>query len=164
MVALALFAVILGFFALKLYDLQIIETGGSTNNQATFTTLTRVKAMRGHILDKNGNPMVSNRASYDLIINHYVLLTANGTNDNLLRLVKRCEEAGIEYTEHFPISQERPFAYTLDQQNPIWQDRFQVFLNIWRAWTRISPRRCWWKSSGIGIKSPQNGPMTRPER
>ena len=129
MIALAIFAVILGFFALKLYDLQIIETGGSTNNQATFTTLTRVKAARGHILDKNGNPMVSNRASYDLIINHYVLLTANGTNENLLRLVKRCEEAGIEYTEHFPISQERPFTYTLDQQNPIWQDRFQVFLN-----------------------------------
>ncbi len=128
-IALALFAVVLGFFALKLYDLQIIETGGSTNNQATFTTLTRVKATRGHILDKNGNPMVSNRASYDLIINHYVLLTANGTNDNLLRLVKRCEEAGIEYTEHFPISQERPFTYTLDQQNPIWQDRFQIFLN-----------------------------------
>ena len=129
MIALAIFAVVLGFFALKLYDLQIIETGGSTNNQATFTTLTRVKATRGHILDKNGNPIVSNRASYDLIINHYVLLTANGTNDNLLRLVKRCEEAGIEYTEHFPISQERPFTYTLDQQNPIWQDRFQVFLN-----------------------------------
>ncbi len=127
-IVLLLFVAILGFFAFKLYDLQIIETGGSTNNQATFTTLTRVKASRGHILDINGNPLVSNRASYDLIINHYVLLTANGTNDNLLRLVKRCEEAGIEYTEHFPISQERPFIYTLDQQNAIWQDRFQVYL------------------------------------
>ena len=127
-IVLLLFVAILGFFAFKLYDLQIIETGGSTNNQATFTTLTRVKASRGHILDINGNPLVSNRASYDLIINHYVLLTANGTNDNLLRLVKRCEEAGIEYTEHFPISQERPFTYTLDQQNAIWQDRFQVYL------------------------------------
>ena len=129
LIILVAFAVILGFFALKLYDLQIIETGGKTDNQATFTTLTRVKAARGDILDKNGNLMVSNRASYDLIINHYVLLTANGTNDNLLRLVKRCEEAGIEYTEHFPISQERTSTYTLDQQNAIWQDRFQVLLN-----------------------------------
>lgn len=120
---------LLGFFALKLYDLQIIQTGGSTDNQATFTTLTRVKAARGDILDKNGNLLVSNRASYDLIINHYVLLTADGTNENLLRLVKRCEEAGIEYKEHFPVSQERPFTDTRDQYNAIWQDHFQTFLH-----------------------------------
>lgn len=124
------FAIILGFFALKLYDLQIIETGGKTDNQATFTTLTRVKAARGDILDKNGNLLVSNRASYDLTINHYVLLSAKGTNENLLRLVKRCEETGIEYKEHFPISQERPFTYTLEQQNPIWQGYFQTYLNF----------------------------------
>ncbi len=127
---LVVFAIILGFFALKLYDLQIIETGGKTDNQATFTTLTRVKAARGDILDKNGNLLVSNRASYDLTINHYVLLSAKGTNENLLRLVKRCEEAGIEYKEHFPISQERPFTYTLEQQNPIWQGYFQTYLNF----------------------------------
>ena len=127
---LIVFALILGFFALKLYDLQIIETGGKTDNQATFTTLTRVKAARGDILDKNGNLLVSNRASYDLTINHFVLLSAKGTNENLLKLVKRCEETGIEYKEHFPISQERPFTYTLDQQNPIWQGYFQTFLNF----------------------------------
>ena len=129
-VFLLLFAVILGFFALKLYDLQIIETGGKTDNQATFTTLTRVKAARGDILDKNGNLLVSNRASYDLTLNHFVLLNANGTNENLLQLAKRCEEAGIEYKEHFPVSQERPFTYTLDQQNAVWQEYFQTFLNF----------------------------------
>jgi len=122
------FVVLIGFFAFKLYDLQVIQTGGSTNNQDTFTTLTRVKAARGDILDKNGNLLVSNRASYDLNINHYVLLNANGTNQNLYRLVKRCEEAGIEYTEHFPVSRERPFTYTLDQQNAVWQGHFQAFL------------------------------------
>ena len=127
-IALTVFALVLGFFIFKLYDLQIIETGGSTNNETTYTTLTRVKAARGDILDKNGNLLVSNRASYDLIINHYVLLNAKGTNQNLYNLVKRCEEAGIEYTEHFPISQERPFTYTLDQQNAIWQGHFQSFL------------------------------------
>ena len=120
---------LLGFFAFKLYDLQIIQTGGKMDNQATFTTWTRVKAARGDILDKNGNLLVSNRASYDLIINHYVLLTADGTNDNLLRLVKRSQEAGIEYKEHFPVSQERPFTYTRDQQNAVWQTHFQTFLH-----------------------------------
>ncbi len=126
---LVVFALVLGFFALKLYDLQIIKTGGSTNNQATFTTLTRVKAARGDILDKNGNLLVSNRASYDLNINHYVLLTAEGTNQNILRLIQRCEETGITFTEHFPVSQERPFTYTLDQQNAIWQGYYQAFMD-----------------------------------
>lgn len=127
-IILIIFAIIVGLFALKLYDLQIIETGGSTNNQETFTTLTRVKAARGDILDRNGNLLVSNRASYDLNVNHYVLLNASNTNLNILRLVQRCEEAGIEYTEHFPISQERPFTYTLNQQNATWQDYFQTYL------------------------------------
>lgn len=130
---LLVFVIIIGFFTLKLYDLQIIETGGKTDNQETFTTLTRVKAARGDILDRNGNLLVSNRASYDLTINHYVLLAAKGTNDNLLRLVKRCEEAGIAYTEHFPVSQERPFTYTLDQQNAVWQGYFQSFLNYMKG-------------------------------
>ena len=124
-----LFAVVVVFFAFKLYDLQIIETGGSTDNTTTFTTRTRVKAARGDILDTNGNVLVRNRASYDLTINHYVLLTASGTNDNLYKLVKRCQEAGIEYNEHFPISQERPFVYTLDQYNSAWQNYFQIYLN-----------------------------------
>lgn len=133
LIILLLFAVVLGFFALKIYDLQIIETGGVINNQTTYTTLTRVKAARGDILDKNGNLLVSNRASYDLIINHYVLLNSKGINENLLRLVKRCEEAGVEYTEHFPVSEERPFTYTLDQQNAIWQGHFQTYLEFMKG-------------------------------
>ena len=88
-----------------------------------------MKAARGDILDKNGNLLVSNRASYNLNINHYVLLTADNTNENLLRLVKRCEEEGIEYLEHFPVSRERPFTYTLDQYNATWQDYFQTVLH-----------------------------------
>lgn len=123
-----IFVAILGFFAFKVYDLQIIQTGGNTDNTTTFTTLTRVKAARGDILDTNGNLLVSNRASYDLVVNHYVLLTANGTNDHLYNLVKKCQEVGITYKEHFPISQERPFTYTLDEYNSAYQDYFQKFL------------------------------------
>lgn len=124
-----LLGIILVLFAFKLYDLQIIETGGSTNNVTTFTTYTRVKASRGDLLDTNGNILVGNRASYDLVLNHYVMLTADGTNDYLYQLIKRCELAGIEYTEHFPISMDRPFVYTLDQFNSSWQSYFQIYLN-----------------------------------
>jgi len=124
-----IFGLILAFFAFKLYDLQVIKTGGSTDNTTTFTTRTRVKAARGDILDTRGNVLVSNRASYDLMINHYVLLTASGTNDYLHQLVLRCREAGIEYNENFPVTLERPFVYTLDEYNSAWQGYFQTYLH-----------------------------------
>ena len=128
-VLVGIFVAFLLFFAFKLYDLQVIETGGSTDNTSTFTTRTRVKAARGDILDTNGNLLVGNRASYDLVINHYVLLTASGTNDYLYQLVNRCQEEGIEYNDNFPISMERPLVYTLEDYNSAWRNYFQIYLN-----------------------------------
>lgn len=124
-----LVAAVLAFFAFKLYDYQIIQTGGSKDNTSTFTTRTRVKASRGDILDTNGNALVGNRASYDMVMNHYVLLTASGTNNHLYNLITRCEEIGIEYNENFPISMERPFVYTLEEQNSAWRGYFQTYLS-----------------------------------
>ena len=77
---LAIFIAIIAFFTLKLYDIQIVIPGGVVDNTKTFTTVTRVKAARGDILDCNGNVLVTNRASYDLVFNHYVILSAEDTN------------------------------------------------------------------------------------
>ena len=128
-VILLAFFVTMSFFAGTLYNMQIIQTGGNTDNASTFTTLTRVKAARGNILDRNGNVLVSNRASFDLTLNHYVLISAEGTNEYLYRLIKRCEEMDIDYEEHFPISLERPFVYTLGDYNSSWQSYFQKYLS-----------------------------------
>ncbi len=125
---LAFFFIIMTIFSGWCYKIQIVDTGGKTDNGTTFTTYTRVKAARGDILDKNGNVLVSNRASYDLAINHYVLLSANGTTNYLYQLAKRCEAEGIQYNEHFPVSMERPFTYTLDRYNSAYQGYFQTYL------------------------------------
>lgn len=127
-ILLVLFALVLSFFAFRLYDLQIIQTGGNTDNTSTFITRTRVKAARGEILDQNGNVLVSNRPSYDLVINHYVLISADGTNDYLYRLAKRAQEQNISYTDRFPISSARPFVYTLSEYSSAWQGYFQTYL------------------------------------
>lgn len=123
------FVVLMLFYSFTLYDLQIIKTGGVTDNRSTFTTYTRVKAARGDITDRNGNLLVGNRASFDLVLNHYVVFSANGTNQNLYNLVKRCQEEGISYNESFPVTMERPFTYTLNQQSSAQQGYFQTFLN-----------------------------------
>ena len=128
MLLLLVFGLVLSFFVYTMYDLQIVETGGVVDNTTTFTTITRVKAARGDILDINGNKLVGNRASYDLVLNHYVLLSASGTNAHIQNLIKTCEEQDIPYTDHFPVSAEKPFVYTLDQYNSSWQKNFQTFL------------------------------------
>ena len=81
------FLLILVFFSARLFKLQIVDTKGDTDNTEVFTTLTRVKAARGDILDRNGNILIGNRASYDLVFNHYVITSADNTNNHLLRLV-----------------------------------------------------------------------------
>ena len=122
------FCLILGFFALKLYNLQIVETGGSTDNVKKFHTRTRVKAARGDILDRNGNVLVTNRATYDLVFNHFVIVSTENTNDHLLRLVQLCRSLSKEYNDHFPISKEAPFVYTLSDYSSSWQGHFQAYL------------------------------------
>lgn len=127
-VILLIFAVIAGIFSFRLYKLQIIDTKGSTDNTTTFVTYTRVKAARGDILDRNGNTLVSNRASYNLVFNYYVISNAENTNELLLKLVQLCRELDITYIEHFPVTESRPFTYTLEEYSTVQQGYFQSYL------------------------------------
>ena len=128
MVLLGLFLLVIMLFSIKLFNLQIIETKGDTNNMTTYTSLTRVKAARGNIYDRNGNLLVGNRASYDLVFNHYVIESADGVNEYLYRLVEKCQELGVEYYDHFPVTKERPFEYTLDDYSAAWRGYYQSYL------------------------------------
>lgn len=128
-ILLIIFSAIVVLYAFHLYDLQIISTGGQTDNATTFTTWTNVKAARGEILDRNGTVLVGNRAGYKLMLNHYVILSADGTFDHLYRLAHSCKDQNIVYNETFPISKERPFTYTLSEYNTAQQQYFQAFLN-----------------------------------
>ena len=125
---LMIFGVAVIFFAFKLYDMQIIETGGKTDNISTFETRTRVKAARGIIMDTNGNILVTNRASYDLVVNHFVLTSSANPNETLYQLVQLCKAQDIEYTERLPITKQTPYEYTLEDYNTTWQSYFQTFL------------------------------------
>ena len=127
-ILLLVFCMVISFFGFKLYDMQVISTGGSTNNITTFETRTRVKAARGNILDAKGNVLVTNRASYDLVINHYVLTSSKSPNETLMDLVELCRQQGIEYADHLPLTKQAPFEYTLSDYNSTWQGYFQTFL------------------------------------
>ena len=119
---------ILSLFAVKLYSMQVADAAVNGDNTTTYTISTRVRAARGDILDINGNKLVTNRASYDLHLNHYVILNATNTNARLLELVNLCRDMELVYNDHFPVTREKPFTYTLDQQNNTWKGYFQKFL------------------------------------
>lgn len=123
-----LFALILVLYAVHLFDLQIIETKGDTDNTQVYGTVTTVRAARGDILDRNGNVLVGNRASYNLVFNHYVTKSYSDCNNALYKLVEKCRELGITYSDHFPVSTTKPFEYTLTEFNTSWQNYFQLFM------------------------------------
>lgn len=125
-VFLLLFMGLLGFFAVRLFASQVVNADENSNNMSTYTTLTRVKAARGDILDRNGNVLVRNRASYDLTFNNYVILSADGTNQHLLNLIHLCQELGYEYNDHFPVTFVRPYEYLASDLD--WQTHFTAYL------------------------------------
>ena len=126
---LALFAFVLVLFAGRLFVLQIVETDGDTDNAQVYSTVTTVRAARGDILDRNGNVLVGNRASYNLVFNHYVIKSYAERNEALYRLVQKCKELGITYSDHFPVTRDRPFEYTYTELNTSWQNNFQLFMS-----------------------------------
>ena len=99
-------------FALRLYKLQTAELVTADADSMTYRTT--MEASRGNILDRNGNVLVSNRASYNLVIINFVLTNTGATNENLLKLLDLCDQLGIEYESHFPVTMERPYAYQMD--------------------------------------------------
>ena len=125
---LGLFAFILLLYSFRLYKLQIIDTKGNTDNTQVYSTITTVRAARGDILDRNGNVLVGNRASYNLVFNHYVTKSNPNCNQALYTLVQKCRELGIPYSDHFPVSTSRPFVYTLTDFTTTWQNYFQLFM------------------------------------
>ena len=132
-ILLGLFAFIMLLYAMRLFNLQIISTDGNTDNTTYYTTVTTVRAARGDILDRNGKVLVGNRASYDLVFNHFVIKSADNRNEYLYTLLKKCEELGVEHQDHLPVTTTRPFEYTLSDYSTAWQGYYQNYMAD-RSW------------------------------
>ena len=125
---LLVFGLILGLFGARTYSVQMLGGGNLVADSTTYTTYYTVKAARGELLDRNGNVMVGNRASYDLVFNNFVLNNSDDPNGHLLRLVRMAKQLGVDYIENFPVTEDRPYEYTLAEQSAAWQGYFQDYL------------------------------------
>lgn len=128
-VLLVLFALVLGMFSFRMYDLQVLNGGQADSGVSTNSSWTRVPAARGEILDRNGNVLVTNRASFNLVFNNYVLFNSENPNESLRKLVHMLWEQDIQYIEHFPITHEKPYEYTITDLDSTWQSYFGDFLH-----------------------------------
>ena len=124
-----LIAMVFGLFSLRIYKLQTAMTEEEIELQDSLTYQTTVSAARGQILDRNGTVLVGNRASYNLVIINFVLFNGPSPNESLLELLHTMDELGIELLHHLPVSETRPYTYTLDEIGETWHSYFRKFLN-----------------------------------
>ena len=128
--------VLVGAYSARLFKLQEPAASSESQRRRTDIVLTTVQAARGNILDRNGNILVTNRASYNLqIFSPYVLFNSDNPNETLLRAAEKCRELGLEYADHLPISWDRPYTYTVEELPSNWQSYFRAFLSE-RQWDR----------------------------
>ena len=125
---LLLIAAVIGLFTLRVYKLQTALTEEELELQDSLVYQTTVSAARGPILDRNGTVLVTNRASYNLVIISFVLFNGPTPNESLLELIHTMDELGIELVHHLPVSETRPYTYTLDEMDASWNSHFRKFL------------------------------------
>lgn len=112
---------------IQLFNLQIVK-GQDFRNQSN-TRLTResaLKAARGNIFDRTGNPIVTNEMGFRLDL--YKTKVDNQTlNITILKIANILEKNGDKYSDNLPISVE-PFDFINMDENAqkTWKKKYKI--------------------------------------
>ncbi len=113
----------------RLFTLQIVE-GESYQNTLELTTLKRVNisAPRGTIYDRYGRPLATNRSTFTVKIDPYLMAGGDATSAlyNLILLFEKYDES---YVDEFPITFEKPYEFLFDSnatREKRWKEDMQV--------------------------------------
>ena len=121
-------------YAIRLFSVQMTSTEENSYSSANTTSYVQyVSAARGEILDRHGNVLVSNRATYNVTLQSFVLFNSDDPNGYLLQLAQTCIKNGIEYEESLPLSMTTPYVYTTDELSSTEQYNYRRFL-LKRGW------------------------------
>ena len=115
----SIFVYIIGIILLaQLFNLQIIH--GQEFRQQSDTRLTRettLEAARGSILDRTGNPLVSNTMGFAVQL-YKTKIDTEALNNTILKTINVLEKNGDTYADHLPILVE-PFRFNTDNEDTI---------------------------------------------
>ena len=129
-VLIAIIIAIMCVFLLRMYSLAAVSPDEMAVADAdSMTYWTTVEGARGCILDRNGNVLVANRATYNIVIVNFVLANTGAPNENILKLLQLCQQLGIECQSHFPVTDTKPYEYDMQSLDSTWQNYFRMFLN-----------------------------------
>ena len=123
-----LFVILLLYLGI-LYDTQVNDYDYyMAQSVRTIATEQRVEASRGIITDRNGQPLVSNRSTYDLTFDSSLLKAEDDENAAILRLVELCRDEGVDWVDNLPVSRDLPFMFTVDSLSSVQKGRFLAYL------------------------------------
>jgi len=105
----ALVAVFISVTAVGLAELQIVK--GQQYRQTSGRTITRteqVEAARGEIYDRYGRPLITNRTSYNIVLDPS-LMPSEEKNSILLSLINICSAHGTRHADTLPVGNLPPY-------------------------------------------------------
>jgi penicillin-binding protein 2 len=96
-----------------LYNVQV-QHGAEyySQSQTKIAETQTVEAVRGQILDRNGQVLVSNQVLYQVTLDTKMM--GDDRNDILLSLIKVARNCGVEWEDTLPISENAPFSFTTE--------------------------------------------------
>ena len=136
-VVIAMFIGVLIIYCAVLYKMQIYDPGRARADSGVTSLVTTkyteiIKAGRGEILDRNGEKLVSSRASYNVALSREALRNSGRPNEIIQEMLTQASNYDVEHIDTFPVTQGAPYEYIYDmstqQRNRL--DKYFQFHNI----------------------------------
>ena len=125
-------AIVFAVFVGRLAQWQLIQGDDfRAESELESSNYTIIKATRGEILDINGNPLVSNEISYDIVFNASQLKRSE-RNNTIYRLILLMEQCGASYVDRLPITTDERGEYVFkeDMESEIDYMKSSSMLNL----------------------------------
>ena len=131
LILLVLVSAVFGIY--RLVHLQIIEaseTGKQKEIRSVYTQV--IPATRGEIVDCKGEPIVSNKIGYNLIIEKAYFPTDNRAGNTVIhRIVSLLKETGYDWNDTIPVSRTQPYTFERNRDNDVKELKRNLSLNAY---------------------------------
>jgi len=110
----AIFGAFILLFLYKLVELQVVKHDDYVSEVVLKTYRNHtVEMSRGHIYDRNGELLVSNKKIYNVVVD-VATLDGKDYNTSILSFIDFCNTNGIELNDNLPVSKRYPYIFDED--------------------------------------------------
>ena len=117
----------------RLMKIQIVNGSSYLEKSITTSTGTQViEAPRGEIVDSDGEPLVSNKSCFNVIVDKAFFPSDDeDINSVILKTAAVLEEEGIKWNDILPMSEERPFVLDDTAEGKVTEMRKHIGVQIY---------------------------------